>query len=116
MLRPCTQYNHALITKTVKLMEWTELLTSHQRFYDQLKFKYFSLTSDYYSITIRLTAEFINFSLDIISDIEDKFSDDYDELQKLKIQVVTYCLKNQVNPKMKDDLIKYLGQFCQIST
>ncbi|MBB1295772.1 hypothetical protein [Pseudoalteromonas sp. SR41-4] len=60
-----------------------------QLFYDKWKFKYFALKVEYYTLIAKGISDMMEYYLDAIKSIEDKFPSCFDDLQKIKKSAIT---------------------------
>lgn len=101
-------YNYMLITSIVKLLNTRSQLSFFDSFYDEWKFKYFSLKVEYYTSISKHLSEIMDYYLDILNRIESIFPDYFDEFQETKRLIVTYVISKQVDPERKAELIKFI--------
>ena len=80
-------------------------------FYDEWQFKYFFLKVEYYTLIATGISANMEYYLDAIKSIEDKFQNCFDELQEIKKSVVTHVISKQVDPEKKAALVKFLLEF-----
>ncbi|MGV1720566.1 hypothetical protein ACT4MC_18535 [Vibrio furnissii] len=103
-----SSYNYLLINSCVKFLNSKNNLEYFQLFYEKWKFNYFSLKLEYISLTIEAISGVMEYYLDAIKCIEDKYPNNFDDLQETKMLVVQYVISKQVEQETKEELIQFL--------
>ena len=104
-------YSYLLITSSIKYLNARSNINNFQLFYDEWQFKYFFLKVEYYTLIATGISANMEYYLDAIKSIEDKFQNCFDELQEIKKSVVTHVISKQVDPEKKAALVKFLLEF-----
>jgi hypothetical protein len=104
-------YSYLLITSSIKYLNACSNINNFQLFYDEWQFKYFALKVEYYTLIATGISDIMEYYLDEIKSIEDKFPNCFDELQEIKKLVVTHVISKQVDPEKKAALVKFLLEF-----
>ena len=104
-------YSYLLITNSIKYLDMCSNINHFQLFYDKWKFKYFALKVEYYTLIAKGISDMMEYYLDAIKSIEDKFPSCFDDLQKIKKSAITHAISKQVNPEKKAALVEFLLEF-----
>ena len=104
-------YSYLLITNSIKYLDMCSNINHFQLFYDKWKFKYFALKVEYYTLIAKGISDMMEYYLDAIKSIEDKFPSCFDDLQKIKKSAITHAISKQVDPEKKAALVEFLLEF-----
>lgn len=100
-------YNYLLITSLVKLLNIKFHLENLQLFYEKWNFKYFSLKIEYFTLVAKSLSDIMEYYIDTLNDIEDKFPNCRDELQETKSLIMLFVIDKQVDPNQRQQIVNF---------
>ncbi len=99
--------NYLLITSSIKYLN-TETHKEHfLLFYKEWRFQYFELKVEYYSIILEMISNIMEFYLDAIKSIENKYLEYCDELTQIKMETVLFSIHKQADAEKIKQLLEF---------
>lgn len=103
-------HNYLLTTSCIKFLNTQSHRDHFTWFHLRWGFKYFELKVEYYRLILEMISNIMEFYLDVIKCIEDKYHENNDELNQIKLETISFVIRKQVEPENRSQLLEFFDK------